>query len=88
MRSPSSLASCSPPGRLVTVTPAMPDRGVARLLARGSDALARRNPERYGGLRALDPRPALQDAGVVLLHVRWSLRGYPSLLVLARSPTT
>ena len=77
-----------PDGRLVTVTPAIPDHGIARTLALASDALARRNPERYGGLRALDPRSALHQAGFVLLRARWSLRGYPSLLVLARSPTT
>jgi ubiquinone/menaquinone biosynthesis C-methylase UbiE len=75
-----------PDGRLVTVTPAIPGRGAARLLALASDALAQRSPERYGGLRALDPRIALRQAGFVLLRARWSLRGYPSLLVLARAP--
>lgn len=75
-----------PGGRLVTVTPAIPSRGVARAVALASDALARRNPERYGGLRALDPRAALQHAGFRLGRARTSLRGYPSLCVLAQSP--
>jgi ubiquinone/menaquinone biosynthesis C-methylase UbiE len=77
-----------PGGRLVTITPAIPDRGIARMLARGCDALARRNPERYGGLRALDPRVPLLQAGFVLRLARLSLRGYPSLLVLAESRPT
>lgn len=75
-----------PRGRVVTITPAIPDRGAARLLARGADALARRNPQRYGGLRALDPRPALRDAGFALVRARLTMRGYPSLLVLALAP--
>lgn len=71
-------------GRLVTVTPAIPDRGPARPLARALDRIAARDPERYGGLRALDPRPALLRAGFVIDDARWRLRGYPSLCVLTR----
>ena len=73
-------------GRLVTVTPAIPDRGPARPLARALDRIATQPPERYGGLRALDPRPALARAGFVIGDARWNLRGYPSLCVLATRP--
>jgi SAM-dependent methyltransferase len=45
-----------PGGRLVTVTPADPSRGLARAVALGSDALARGGRSRYAGLRAPDPR--------------------------------
>lgn len=72
-----------PGGRLVTVTPAIPARGLARAVALGSDAPARGGRSRYAGLRALDPRPALQQAGFRLVRARTSLRGYPSLCVLA-----
>lgn len=75
-----------PGGRLVTVTPAIPASGAARSLARALDALAARRPARTGGLRALDPRPALERAGFTLIKARWSLRGYPSLCVLAGKP--
>lgn len=72
-----------PGGRLVTVTPAIPARGPARPLARALDRLAKRKPERYGGLRALDPRVALALAGFAVTDARWNPRGYPSLCVLA-----
>lgn len=75
-----------PGGRLVTVTPAIPGRGPLRQVARALDRLATRNPERYGGLRALDPRAELRRAGFAFSDARWSLRGYPSLCVLARAP--
>jgi ubiquinone/menaquinone biosynthesis C-methylase UbiE len=74
-----------PGGRLVTVTPAIPARGPARPVARALDRLARWRPERYAGLRALDPVPALEAAGFTVIRSRWSLRGYPSLCVLSRS---
>lgn len=74
-----------PGGRLVTVTPAIPPRGPARPLARALDRLAACRPHRYGGLRALDVRPALIDAGFQVAEARWNLRGYPTLCVLARS---
>lgn len=73
-------------GRVVTTTPAIPPRGPARRLACGLDRLAARNPRRYGGLRALDVRPALTAAGFTIVQARWNLRGYPTLCVLARSP--
>jgi ubiquinone/menaquinone biosynthesis C-methylase UbiE len=74
-----------PGGRLVTVTPAIPARGPTRPLARALDRLAAWRPERYCGLRALDPAPALETAGFAVIRSRWSLRGYPSLCVLGRS---
>ncbi|MBA3264355.1 MAG: class I SAM-dependent methyltransferase [Thermoleophilaceae bacterium] len=73
-----------PGGRLVTVTPAIPDAGLARRLARVFDQLAARRPDRYGGLRALDPRVALPPEGFTVMEARWNVRGYPSLCVLAR----
>ena len=74
-----------PGGRLVLVTPGVPAHGPVRLLALALDRLAARRPSRYGGLRALDPRPALERAGFDIERVRWSLRGYPSICVLARA---
>ena len=73
-----------PGGRLVTVTPAIPDRGVARPLAAALDRLSHRRPAAYRGLRALDPRPALERAGFGIERSEWNLWGYPSLCVLAR----
>lgn len=73
-----------PEGRLVTVTPYVPSRGAARPVAIALDRLARRHPARFGGMRALDPQPQLERAGFALVRVRCSLRGYPSLCVLAR----
>lgn len=75
-----------PGGRLVTVTPAIPESGPARPLARALDRIAKRRPEQWGGLRALDPRAALARAGFAVSDARWSRRGYPSLCVLARRP--
>ena len=75
-----------PGGRLVTVTPSIPLRGPLRLLGSMLDGLAKRRPSRYGGLRTLDPRAALEQAGFEIAAVRWSLRGYLSLCILARGP--
>jgi ubiquinone/menaquinone biosynthesis C-methylase UbiE len=72
-----------PGGRLVTVTPAVPARLPFRPLACALNLLATRRPERYGGLRALDPSAALGRAGFAVGTARWNLRGYPSLCVLA-----
>ncbi len=76
----------APGGRLITITPAVPDSGWARPLARSLDRLGARRPERLCGLRALDPRADLARAGLAVASARWSLRGYPSLCVLARRP--
>lgn len=75
-----------PGGRLVTVTPAIPPRGPLRLLGAALDGLAKRRPSRYGGLRALDPRAALEQAGFEITALCWSQRGYLSLCVLAHRP--
>lgn len=75
-----------PGGRLITVTPTIPASGAARSPARALDALAARRPAWAGGLRALDPRPALAQAGFALIAARRSLRGHPSLCVLAGKP--
>ncbi|HET9073556.1 MAG TPA: class I SAM-dependent methyltransferase [Solirubrobacteraceae bacterium] len=75
-----------PGGRLVSVTPAVPPRGLARPLARALDRLSHRRPDAYRGLRALDPRAELTRAGFRLERARWNLQGYPALCVLARRP--
>ncbi|MGH2929898.1 MAG: class I SAM-dependent methyltransferase [Solirubrobacteraceae bacterium] len=75
-----------PGGHLAVVTPALAPRGWARPVAWLLDRLAAHCPSRYGGLRALDPRPALQQAGFEILETRWSTRGYVSICVLARRP--
>lgn len=75
-----------PGGRLVTVTPWIPPRGPLRLLGSALDQLAKRHPSRYGGLHALNPRRALEQAGFEIAGVHWSLQGYLSLCVLARRP--
>ncbi|MGH2862727.1 MAG: class I SAM-dependent methyltransferase [Solirubrobacteraceae bacterium] len=75
-----------PGGHLAVVTPAIAPRGWGRPIAWLLDRLAAYCPIRYGGLRALDPRPALQQAGFEILETRWSTRGYVSICVLARRP--
>jgi len=50
------------------------------------DLTAARRSDRYRGLRALNPACALERAGFRLLRSRWSLRGYPSVCVLAIRP--
>lgn len=70
-------------GRLVTVTVAPPrSRALARILDR---ALRPARPGRgvLAGLRPLDPRPGLEEAGFAVQGARRSYRGYPSLIVAA-----
>lgn len=75
-----------PGGRLAVITPAIPRQPQLRWLAVALNRLAARDPVRFGGLRAMDPRPGLAQAGFELVAARQSLRGYPSLCVLARRP--
>jgi ubiquinone/menaquinone biosynthesis C-methylase UbiE len=74
-----------PGGRFVTVTPAIPANGPARQLATVLDRLSRWRPDRFDGLRALDPSPALARAGFTAIIARWSYRGYPSICTLSRT---
>jgi SAM-dependent methyltransferase len=75
-----------PGGRLVTVTPILPTRGLLRPLALAGDTMARRGRAWAAGLRTLDPQPALERAGFDVIRVRSSKRGYASLCVLAHAP--
>jgi len=68
------------------VTPAIPRSGLARPMAAALDRLAARRSNQYRGLRALNPACALERAGFRLLRSRWSVRGYPSVCVLAIRP--
>jgi len=72
-----------PGGRLVTVTPVVPARGVGRAVAIGAAMLARVFPERLGGLRPSDPRKAIEVAGFAVERDVVTARGYPSMCVLA-----
>jgi len=75
-----------PGGRLVTVTPVVPTRGLVRAVGVACDIVSRWAPATFGGLRSLDPGGALEQAGFALLCGRTVLRGYPSLCLLARLP--
>jgi SAM-dependent methyltransferase len=75
-----------PGGRLVTVTPVLPTPSGARVAWGLAARLAEAHPRWLGGLRPLDPRPALVAAGFALVRARRLRAGYPSLCVLARSP--
>ncbi|MGI8558776.1 MAG: class I SAM-dependent methyltransferase [Solirubrobacteraceae bacterium] len=75
-----------PGGRIVTVTPVIPQRGSARVAAVMCDNVARQAPRSLGGLRAFDPGPGLEQAGFRLVRGRVVKRGYPSLCVLALRP--
>jgi len=75
-----------PGGRLITITPVLPDRGALRPLAAAFDAAAQRAPALLGGLRAFDPTRALEQAGFTLLRGQALQRGYPSLCILAQKP--
>jgi len=75
-----------PGGRLITVTVYVPERPRLRPLGTALAKLARAYPQRLGGLRPLDPRPDLIDAGFTPQTARTVLLGYPSLCVAARAP--
>jgi ubiquinone/menaquinone biosynthesis C-methylase UbiE len=73
-----------PGGRLVTVTPVVPNRALSRPFWSALAGLARPMPERFGGMRPLDPRPELVEAGFALERARTVRGGYYSLCVSAR----
>jgi len=73
-----------PGGRLIAVTVHVPARPRLRPVRSALEALAR--IDRLGGLRPLDPRPDLVEAGFALAGARNAMLGYPSLCVAARAP--
>lgn len=68
-----------PAGRLVVVVPAAPSSILARPYEAVANGLARLGP--LGGLRVIDPRPALRAAGFAIREERHVTRGYPSLIL-------
>ena len=76
-----------PGGRLAVLTPAIPPWPGARWLARALDRLAVGDLDRFGGLKALDPRAALAAAGFEIVTARYSVAGYPSICVIASRPS-
>ena len=73
-----------PGGRLVTVTPGLPSRALSRPFWWALGELAGLMPSRFCGLRLLDPRPELVEAGFGLECARTVRRGYYSLCVRAQ----
>jgi len=69
----------APAGRLVVVVPAAPSSILARPYEAVANGLARLGP--LGGLRVIDPRPALRAAGFAIREERHVTRGYPSLIL-------
>lgn len=73
----------APGGRTVVVVPWSPRPTVRAIL----DGVATAFPARLGGLRCLDPEPALRAAGLPpVRRVALPRGGYPSLVVLAHRP--
>lgn len=72
-----------PGGRLVTVTPVLPRRRLARMLYRRLAAVRDSAVGPAAGLRPLDPRPELEHAGFTIAATAYRARGYPSLCVIA-----
>jgi len=72
-----------PGGRLVTVTPVVPARGVGHAVATLTGTFARLSPQRLGGLRPMDPTTAIDAAGFTIERTRITVRGYPSVCLLA-----
>lgn len=70
-------------GRLVTVTPALPQTQVARMLYVPLAAAAGSSVGPAAGLRPLDPGPELEEARFTVVATRYVGCGYPSLCVLA-----
>jgi ubiquinone/menaquinone biosynthesis C-methylase UbiE len=73
-----------PGGRLVAVTPVLPSRALSRPLWQALGGLARSMPGRFGGMRPLDPRSELIEAGFTLERARTVRVGYYSLCVSAQ----
>ncbi len=76
----------TPGGLLGAVTVAPPAGTPARLLREPIEALASSSRGALAGLRSLDPRPDLEQAGFIPLRTRRTRRGYPSLCVVATRP--
>lgn len=77
-----------PNGILGVLTPTIPSRGPLRAIAQVLDRLASRAPNRFGGLRALDPRGDLSRAGFEILRSQATARGYIATCTLARRSST
>ncbi len=75
-----------PGGRLVTITPVAPGRALSLPFWLALSRLARAAPRRFGGLRHLDPRVELIEAGLHLERACTVRTGYYSLCVAARVP--
>lgn len=73
-----------PGGKLGAITVAPPRSLAARLVTAPVRAAARSSKGRLRGLRPLDPAPELERAGLELAASGRSLRGYPSLVTVAR----
>lgn len=71
------------PGRLITVTVGVPRSPALALAFAPVAAIARRAHGIMAGLRVLDPRHELIDAGFSVRAARRTGRGYPSLVVAA-----
>jgi len=72
-----------PGGRFVTVTPTRPRTRLARMLSAPLVSAAGSAIGPAAGLRPLDPRQDLAEAGFTVAGTRYVSRGYPSLCVLA-----
>ena len=72
-----------PGGRLGTITVAPPHSLPGRVLAAPLIAAARRSEGSLASLRPLDPRPELEAAGFDVVGGQRTMRGYPSLCVVA-----
>jgi demethylmenaquinone methyltransferase/2-methoxy-6-polyprenyl-1,4-benzoquinol methylase len=73
-----------PKGLIAVLTPAIPPGGPLRPIAWALNQLAARVPERFGGLRALDPTQPLSEAGFETLSTRQTAHGYIAMSTLAR----
>lgn len=75
-----------PGGRLGTITIAPPKSPLTRALAAPISRITASSGERLRGLRQLDPMPELLAQGFLEAARRTSLRGYPSLCIVASKP--